>query len=129
MNVSKQVFSRLFKEERIELEAHRIELAMDFSDITKKVQKGLNDSNKQVSTMSKASKQLIAARNPDFTSQPSALLKQINSFYKDYSKKAADLGIDVKGTNFYKDYIKALDLYAEYEKNAKEYKDIIKSIK
>ena len=128
MNVENRVFNALFKESKTELESQKVELGQEFSSILKDLSKNVSDSNKQAAQMSKLAKSFIQAKNPDRSGVAKARSSKVNSYFKDYSKKASALDIDVKTTQFYKEYQKALDLIGQLEDNANEIKSIIKSI-
>ena len=126
MNTEKTVFSKLFKPENVELASQKIELAMDFKTILKELEKSLQESNKQLSQISKHAKAYIQAKNPERKGVGSS--NKVSAFYKDYSKKANDLGIDVKATMFYKEYLDALDLISKINGNVDEVRAIKKSV-
>ena len=129
-NIEK-VYSRLPKTDlsEIELATQKIELAMDFSAILKELQADVSKSNKQQAQLEKIAKQFIAAKSPDRSGVPANRQKKVNAFYKDFEKKAKDLGIDVRTTQFYKEYQNALDLIDQVKDTVMEVKSIIKSVK
>ena len=135
MNTQKNVNQRLSKlytkqaESKQELSSEKVELAMDFSSILKQLRGDVDKTNKQTAQMDKAAKAFVAASNPDFTGVPSSRAKDVQAFFKDFSKKAADLGIDVKSTQFYKEYQEALDLVSQLEDNAGQYGQLKKLVK
>jgi len=92
MNVSKQVFSRLFKEEKTELETHKIELAL-VDDIVKVY----NDIKSKADALSMQARR--AAQELDETSNKAKqLLKEIQSSESDSKRlttSAKDLGIQI----------------------------------
>tara|TARA_R110000803_G_scaffold208449_1_gene277127 strand:- start:59 stop:442 length:384 start_codon:yes stop_codon:yes gene_type:complete len=126
MSIEKRIFEVLFKEDKTELSTQKVELAMDFKTILKGLEKSLSSSDKQLSAMSKHAKAYIQAKNPERKGVGSS--NKVSSFYKDYSKKANDLGIDVKKTMFYKEYLSALDLISQINANVDKVKAIKKSI-
>ena len=129
-NIEK-VYSRLPKTElsEIELATQKIELAMDFSAILKELQADVSKSNKQQAQLEKIAKQFIDAKSPDRSGVPANRQKKVNAFYKDFEKKAKDLGIDVRTTQFYKEYQTALDLIDQVKDTVMEVNSIIKSVK
>jgi hypothetical protein len=129
MNTQREVFNKLFKEEKTELATQKIELAMDFDSILKDLKKDVANSNKQVAQMSKHAKAFIQAKNPDRSGVAKGRASKVSSFFKDYSKKANDLGIDVKKTMFYKEYLNALDFIGQLNKDVDDVKSILKSVK
>ena len=126
MNTQREVFNKLFKEEKTELATQKIELAMDFKTILKGLEKSLQESDKQLAQISKHAKAYIQAKNPERKGVGSS--NKVSAFYKDYSKKANDLGIDVKKTMFYKEYLSALDLISQINGNVDKVKTIKKSV-
>ena len=114
---------------KIELATQKIELAMDFSAILKELQADVSKSNKQQAQLEKIAKQFIDAKSPDRSGVPANRQKKVNAFYKDFEKKAKDLGIDVRTTQFYKEYQTALDLIDQVKDTVMEVNSIIKSVK
>jgi len=129
MNTQKEVFNKLFKEDKTELATQKIELAMDFSLILKDLNKDVDVTNKQQDLLSKHAKSFIQAKNPDRSGRIKFQSGRVKAFYKDFSKKAADLGIKVESTMFYKEYQQALDLISQLEDNIGEIKGIVNSVK
>ena len=129
-NIQK-VYSKLPKTDlsEVELATQKVELAMDFNSILKELQSDVSQSNKQQAQLEKIAKQFVAAKNPDMSGVPSNREKGVNAFYKDFSKKAKELGIDVRTTMFYKEYQTALDLIDQLKDTVMEVKTIIKSVK
>ena len=129
-NIEK-VYSKLPKVElsEVELATQKVELALDFKAILKELESDVAKSNKQQGQLAKLAKSFIAAKNPDRSGVPANRQKGVNAFYKDYAKKAGELGIDVKGTMFFKEYQLALDLIDQLKDTSMEIKNIIKSIK
>jgi hypothetical protein len=124
-NIDK-VYSKLPK---TELATEKVELAMDFNAILKELQADIKKSNKQEVSLSKLAKSFIDAKSPDRSGLAANREKKVNAFFKDFSKKANELGIDVKTTQFFKEYQLAQDLVDQLKDTAMEVKSIIKSIK
>ena len=74
MNTQREVFNKLFKEEKTELATQKIELAMDFKTILKGLEKSLQESDKQIAQISKHAKAYIQAKNPDENTKQASLL-------------------------------------------------------
>ena len=129
MNTQKEVFNKLFKEEKVELATQKVELAMDFNSILKDLNKDVDATNKQQAIISKHAKAFIQAKNPDRSGRVKFQSGRVKAFYKDFSKKAADLGIKVESTMFYKEYQQALNLISQLEDNVGEIKSIVNSVK
>ena len=107
MNNLKKVYKYLNKEE---MSVQKIDLAMDFSSILKELRNDLGKAEKQAAQLNKLASAFVKASNPDRSGVPQNRLKGVESFFKDFSKKANDLGIDVKSTQFYKEYTEALGM-------------------
>ena len=113
MNNLKKVYKHLNKED---LSIQKVELAMDFSSILKELRNDLSKIEKQAAQLNKLASAFAKAKNPDRSGIPQNRRKKIQAFFKDFSKKANDLGIDVKSTQFYKEYTEALGMAGRMEK-------------
>ena len=119
MNNLKKVYKHLNKEE---MSVQKIELAMEFSSILKQLRKDVGESEKQAAQLSKLASAFVKASNPDISGVPKNRLKKVEAFFKDYSKKANELGIDVKSTMFYKEYTEALGMVGKVERAVNDIK-------
>ena len=126
MSTIKTVLKHLNKEER---SVQKVDLAMDFSSILKELTNDVSKTKKQASDLEKFASSFVKAKNPDRSGVFKNRQKKVTAFYKDFSKKAADLGIDVKSTQFYKEFNKALDLLNELRKLSEDIKASIKAVR
>ena len=126
MSNYKRVLKHLNKEE---LSKQNVELAMDFSAILKELTNDVSKTRKQASQLEKFASSFVKAKNPDRSGVFKNRQQKVTAFYKDFSKKAADLGIDVKSTQFYKEFDKALDLLNELRKLSEDIKASIKAVR
>lgn len=113
MNNLKKVYKHLNKKD---LSVQKVELAMDFNSILKEVKNDLSKIEKQASQLNKLASSFAKVKNPDRSGIPQNRRKKIQTFFKEFSKKANDLGIDVKSTVFYKEYLDALDTVGKMER-------------
>ena len=126
MSNYKRVLKHLNKEE---LSKQNVELAMDFSAILKELTNDVSKTRKQSVQLQKLASSFVKAKNPDRSGVYKNRQQKVNAFYKDFSKKAADLGIDVKSTQFYKEFDNALDLLNELRKLSEDIKASIKAVR
>ena len=87
MNNLKKVYKHLNKEE---LFVQKVELAMDFNSILKEVKNDLSKIEKQASQLNKLASSFAKAKNPDRSGVPQNRRKKIETFFKEFSKKAND---------------------------------------
>jgi|TARA_B110000908_G_scaffold167424_1_gene220349 t-SNARE complex subunit (syntaxin) len=119
MNNLKKVYKHLNKKN---LSTQKVELAMDFNSILKEVKNDLSKIEKQASQLNKLASSFAKAKNPDLSGVPQNRRKKIQTFFKEFSKKANDLGIDVKSTVFYKEYLDALGTVGKMERGLDDIK-------
>jgi len=55
--------------------------------------------------------------------------KNVDGYYKEYNKKASDLGIDTKTTQFYKEYLDVVSKIGQIADNVGQMKSAIDSAK
>ena len=118
MNTQKEVFNKLFKEEKVELATQKVELGVA-DNISKALSdgqstlKGIRDSNsnlkaadsKLVSDIISAIKQANALADKDIKLKSAALKKaeQISGILEKAEKAAKDLGVDPMAIDGYKE--------------------------
>lgn len=120
----KTVYSKLFKSEQVDLASEKVELAMDFSAIKKRVDSRLKELNKIHNTFLKLVPKLEEVKKGYSQMKGVATFenKEVEKYFKEFDKKAKDLGIDTKTTQFYKEYLDAIDKVEQME-------DIIEDLK
>ena len=92
MNTTKSVYNRLFAEDKVELESHKVELAL-VDDFNKEYEKALDDQAKAENAIidyNDLAVKIIANLN----AAGQAFLKA-NARFQDIENMAADLGIEV----------------------------------
>ena len=110
--------------DKVDLKAEKIELAMDFSVIKKRVDSRLKELNKIDNAFMKILPKIEEAKKgyESLKGTPAFEQKQGEKYFSEYDKKAKDLGIDTKGTTFYKEYLDVMDKVGQM-------KDIIDNLK
>ena len=111
MRTQKEVFNKLFKEEKVELSAQKIELATEFKEFSKKAQSIYLDARNL------AQKDLLNLRDKieDGERKLSKLSSELNSEIDRVAKQAKLIGVDIKETTVYKNMIKATQEVMSYE--------------
>ena len=132
MNTQREVFNKLFKEEKTELSADGISKILnevkslqnniDASD--KKSKKLISSLKKNISDIS-VLKNSYTSNKKEINSKTNVLDKNFNTIYK----QAKDLGVDLKNIPAYKDYLSAKKILDDsFDKNQDFWSDISKYI-
>lgn len=125
MNTHKTVRAALFSEpKKVELSAEKVELKMDFSQIKKRVDSRLKELNKIHNVFIKLLPKIQEVKKgyESLKSTPKFEEKEVEKYFKDFDKKASDLGIDTKTTQFYKEYLDTIDKVGQMD-------DIVQDLK
>ena len=111
MNTLKAVLKHLNKEDNVELSSEVIELKMDFSVIQKRVNSRLKELNKAHNDFLKILPKLEAVKKTYDQMKGVGKFeeKEINKYFKEFDKKATDLGIKTQSTQFYKEFLDVQD--------------------
>jgi hypothetical protein len=117
--------------QKTELATQKVELAMDFSVITKQTDSALKDTGVASAKLTKAAAAYADAKKafPQYQNVPNVYQKNVDAYYKDYEKKANELGIDVKSTQFYKEYLDVVQKIGQISDNVSQMKESINSAK
>lgn len=129
MSEQKVVFNKLFKKE--ELASQKVELAYDFGAIIKDTDSRLKLTGAATDKLNKAAAAYIEAKKAYemFKNVPAVYQKNVDGYYKEYDKKAIDLGIDTKTTQFYKEYLDVVSKIGQISDNVEQMKSTIASAK
>lgn len=129
MTTEKLVMNSLFG--KTELASVKVELAFDFGTIIKDTDSGLKSTSDAVGKLNKAAAAFIDAKKAfsQFQNVPSVYQKNVDGYYKEYAKKAAELNIDVKSTQFYKEYLDVVSKIGQISDNVGQMKEAIASAK
>ena len=129
MSTEKLVFKSLFG--KTELASEKVELAYDFGTIIKQTDSALKDTSAASAKLNKAVAAYIDAKKAysQFQNVPNAYQKNVDGYYREYDKKAADLGIDTKSTQFYKEYLDVVSKIGQISDNVGQMKSSIDSAK
>lgn len=129
MSEQKTVFNRLFKKE--ELASQKVELAMDFKVIIKQTDEALKGTSSATEKLNKAAANFNEAKKlfVRYENAPKFYQKNVDAYYKDYDKKASELGIDTKTTQFYKEYLDVVSKIGQIVDNVGQMKTAIVSTK
>ena len=132
MNTQREVFNKLFKEEKTELSADGISkilnevksLQNDIDASDKKSKKLISSLKKNISDIS-VLKNSYTSNKKEINSKSNVLDKNFNTIYK----QAKDLGVDLKNIPAYKDYLSAKKILDDsFDKNQDFWSDISKYI-
>jgi hypothetical protein len=128
MSELKTVYNKLFK---TELASQKVELAMDFSKIIKDTDTQLKSTSIASDKLNKAAAVYVEAKKAfeRYKNVPSVYQKNVDGYYKEYDKKANDLGIDTKTTQFYKEYLDVVSKIGQIADNIEQMKSTIASSK
>lgn len=129
MSEQKTVFNKLFKKE--ELASQKVDLAYDFGAIIKDTDSRLKSTGVATDKLNKAAAAYIEAKKAYemFKNVPAVYQKNVDGYYKEYDKKAIDLGIDTKTTQFYKEYLDVVSKIGQISDNVEQMKLTIASAK
>ena len=129
MTTEKLVNKALFG--KTELASQKVELAFDFTTIIKQTDIALKDTSSASAKLSKAAADYANAKKAfsQFQNVPSTYQKNVDGYFKEYSKKAAELNIDVKSTQFYKEYLDVVSKIGQIADNVGQMKEAIASAK
>lgn len=111
MNTQKEVFNKLFKEDKTELATQKIELAVpNLSGYSQKAQSTYNDAKKNArGIVSKAADEMLGARK-----KISDIVKELSKQFAKVSKQADDLGVDINNTQVGKNFAKVSKELEDY---------------
>ena len=117
MNTQKEVFNKLFKEEKTELSAQKIELAMpNLTGYSQKAQSELNDGKKSArNVIRKGADEMFNARK-----KISNIIKDFGNQFEKVKKQADDLGVDINNTKVGKNFAKVSKELENYAISALE---------
>jgi len=129
MTTEKLVMNALFG--KTKLASEKIELGFDFSQITKQTDSALKESSSATAKLNKDAAAFAESKKSfsKFQNVPSTYQKNVDSYYKEYDKKASELGIDTKSTQFYKEYLDVVSKIGQISDNVSQMKDAIASAK
>jgi hypothetical protein len=129
MTTEKLVMNSLFR--KTELASVKVELAYDFGTIIKDTDSRLKSTSDAVGKLNKAAAAFIDAKKAysQFQNVPNVYQKNVDGYYKEYNKKASDLGIDTKTTQFYKEYLDVVSKIGQIADNVGQMKSAIDSAK
>ena len=116
MKTQREVFNKLFKEEKTELSAEKIELATEFKEFSQKAQSIYLDARNL------AQKDLMNLRDKieDGERKLLKLSSELNSEISRVGKQAKSIGVDIKETTVYKNMTKAVQEVMSYEDSFKK---------
>ena len=116
MKTQKKVFNKLFKEDKTELSAEKIELATEFKEFSQKAQSIYLDARNL------AQKDLMNLRDKieDGERKLLKLSSDLNSEISRVGKQAKSIGVDIKETTVYKNMTKAVQEVSSYEDSFKK---------
>jgi len=116
MNTQREVFNKLFKEDKVELSAEKIELATEFKEFSQKAQSIYLDARNL------AQKDLMNLRDKieDGERKLLKLSSELNSEISRVGKQAKSIGVDIKETTVYKNMTKAVQEVMSYEDSFKK---------
>jgi len=111
MNTQKEVFNKLFKEDKTELATQKVELAMpNLNEYSQKAQSTYNDAKKNArGIVSKAADEMFGARK-----KISDIVKELSKQFAKVSKQADDLGVDINNTQVGKNFAKVSKELEDY---------------
>ena len=132
MNTQKEVFNKLFKEDKTELSADGISKILNEA---KSLQKDIDASEKKskslISNLKKNANDISDLQN-DYTSNKkeiSSIFKNLDKNFNTIYKQSKDLGIDLENVPAYKDYLSARKILDESsDKNQSFWSDVAKYI-
>jgi hypothetical protein len=104
-----ELYDKIFN--KVELSSEQVNLKMDFSVIQKRVSSRLKELNKTHNAFLKLLPKLEQVKK-DYDSMKGVGKfedKELNKYYKDFDKKASELGIDTRSTQFYKEFLDVQD--------------------
>lgn len=103
MNTQREVFNKLFKEEKTELSTQKIELAMpNLTGYSQKAQSELNDGKKSArNVIRKGADEMFNARKKILN-----IIKDFDNQFQKVKKQADDLGVDINNTKVGKNFAK-----------------------
>jgi len=129
MTTEKLVMQSLFG--KVELKSEKVELAFDFTTITKQTDVALKDTSSASAKLNKAAADYVNAKKSfsQYQNVPSTYQKNVDGYFKEYDKKASELNIDVKSTQFYKEYLDVVSKIGQISDNVSQMKDAIASTK
>jgi len=116
MNTQREVFNKLFKEDKVELSAEKIELATEFKEFSQKAQSIYLDARNL------AQKDLMNLRDKieDGERKLLKLSSELDSEISRVGKQAKSIGVDIKETTVYKNMTKAVQEVMSYEDSFKK---------
>jgi hypothetical protein len=116
MKTQREVFNKLFKEDKTELATQKIELATEFKEFSQKAQSIYLDARNL------AQKDLMNLRDKieDGERKLLKLSSELNSEISRVGKQAKSIGVDIKETTVYKNMTKAVQEVMSYEDSFKK---------
>jgi hypothetical protein len=125
----KKIGNKLF--DKVELSSVKVELAFDFSTIIKQTDEALKGTSSATDKLNKAAASYIEAKKlfDRYQNVPSTYQKNVDAYYKEYNKKAQELGIDTKTTQFYQEYLTVVSKIGQISDNVGQMKSTIASVK
>jgi 6-phosphogluconolactonase/glucosamine-6-phosphate isomerase/deaminase len=108
MKTQREVFNKLFKEDKTELSAEKIELRLvdDFKNVLKDAQNVEKNSKKNISEASSINKDAVKLfqKAEKLDNTVSKLEKEAENLWNEFKKASNELGIDAKNTSTFKIY-------------------------
>ena len=108
MNTQKEVFNKLFKEEKVELSSQKIELGLidDFKNVLKDAENLKKNSKKNISEASSINKDAIKIfqKAEKLDNTVGKLEKEAKNLWNEFKKASNELGIDERKTSAFKIY-------------------------
>jgi hypothetical protein len=132
MNIQRTVYEKINSiSPNVELAQVEVELAMDFSFIMKSANDALKTTSVATDKLNKTAAAYREAKKmyDQYSKTSEGYQKNLDAYYKEYDKKANDLGIDTKTTQFYKEYQDTLQKIQEIKSNVEQMKNIISESK
>ena len=125
----KKIGNKLF--DKVELTSQKVELAFDFSTIIKQTDDALKGTSSATDKLNKAAATFIEAKKAfdRYQNVPATYQKNVDGYYKEYNKKAQELGIDTKTTQFYQEYLTVVSKIGQISDNVGQMKTAISSVK
>jgi hypothetical protein len=113
------------------LASQKVELAFDFSTIIKQTDDALKGTSSATDKLNKAAATFIEAKKAfdRYQKVPATYQKNVDGYYKEYNKKAQELGIDTKTTQFYQEYLTVVSKIGQISDNVGQMKTAISSVK
>ena len=132
MNTQKEVFNKLFKEDKTELSADGIsKILNEVKSLQNNIDNSEKKSKKLISNLKENISDISFLKN-SYTSNKKEISSKLNVLNKNFNtiyKQAKDLGVDLKNIPAYKDYLSAKKILDDsFDKNQDFWANISKYI-